>query len=391
MLWLWLLGLALIALADDCGAFQQQDVVEPTSASSAFAIQRVPASGLLMPVQSTSVGGLPGTLFLVADGTDSVFTLKLSGRTELSKVYDSGVVPVEGQREHWSMWHLRPAAAGDLNGDGRVDLAFASVDGCRVILLLSEGELWAVGGILTCDAVVSSLCISSLGSEDNGRALIASFFDGEPSIRVYKHNGVAGIVETARIALGSASKPRSVGVMDANRDGHPDLVLFDARGKAPSLFAQGEAGDFKETPGFFKSDLDCFVSASCMVDLDGDGSRDVAILSETLTAVSVLLTTAPKKLHPWNTPAPTLVTGGGLSIVGVALGVDDGYELAWTLQYTGGVGIIRGKGSDRVFIEVKDISPFPYAIATMASDDLVRPYYVVSDGIGWELVVLRRR
>jgi hypothetical protein len=180
-------------------------------------------------------------------------------------------------------------AAGDLNGDGRPDLAFGSAQGRAVWIALA-----AAGGRL----------------------------DVQP------HEYPVG------------GGPSSLAIADLNGDGKPDLVAARSVAASVSVLLAGAHGGFAPHVDYPTAASPVSVA---LADLDGDHRPDVATADADRKAVSVLLDRANGTLAPkadYSTPAgPVAVAAGDLN--------RDGRADLVTANTSGSVSVLlnRGKGT----------------------------------------------
>ena len=168
-------------------------------------------------------------------------------------------------------------AGGDLNADGRGDLAVADFAGTQIIVLLGRGiRNFERPHSLPVGAAPWSLAIGDVDGNTT-EELVAGFID-EASVAVFTVHLQRGIEEQRRWL--ATHMPSQIAVVDVDRDGRKDLLCAAADGPkltwlrgTPSGTAgiQSIAGGV--TPEFLISD-----------DVDGDGRADV-IVSDRVSGV----------------------------------------------------------------------------------------------------------
>lgn len=185
----------------------------------------------------------------------------------------------------------RSIAAGDLNGDGNLDLAVAcSNDGLgggdglvTVLLGAGDGSFSSrtdhVSGLITCSVALGLL------NNDSWLDIVATNHNSG-TVSVWLGGGGGSFPMKVNYAAGSG--PRSVGLGDFNGDGRPDLaVVCDGPDQVEVMLNNGD-GTFASPANFETAGDPYFVTVN---DLDADGDLDLAVATTALDddGVSVLL------------------------------------------------------------------------------------------------------
>jgi hypothetical protein len=167
--------------------------------------------------------------------------------------------------------HPDAVAFGDLNGDGRLDLAVGNVNGVNVALNDGTGVFPAVSPFHPSPQVLS-LAIGDLNGD--GRAdIVAGRYQGLDVLLA-----TSGVTTATSYAMPGAGS-MSVTLGDVTGDGKPDIVLA-LRGPPPQvsiLVNQGD-GSFVADPTPLKTGGPPVAVA--IGDLDGDGRADLAVGTE---------------------------------------------------------------------------------------------------------------
>jgi hypothetical protein len=177
-------------------------------------------------------------------------------------------------------------AIGDLNGDGRADLAVTNYSPNTVSVLIAnwDGTFKAKVDYAT-GTSPSSVAIGDLNGDGKADLAVANFASNSVGVLIGKGDGTL----EAKVLYATGTSPLSVGIGDVNADGKPDLAVANytgvnyTPGSVSVLIGNGD-GTFKAKADYATGILPRSVAIG---DLNGDGKADLAVAS--VITVGVLI------------------------------------------------------------------------------------------------------
>ena len=136
-------------------------------------------------------------------------------------------------------------ALGDLNGDGRVDFAVANAATGTVSVFLQSATTAGTftlaatlrtGGLAPLDVAIGDL-------NQDGKPDLAVATSGSNAVMVFFQGATAADYPTA-LSLALGGDPRAVAIADLNGDGRPDLAVATTADVVSVLFQNATAGTF---------------------------------------------------------------------------------------------------------------------------------------------------
>ena len=272
---------------------------------------------------SVAIGDLDG------DGKPDLAVANYDDNTvsALRNTSTSGSISFDSKVDFTMGGGANSVAIGDLDGDGKPDLAVANATGSSVSVLRNT----ATSGFISFAARVdfatgtnpSSVAIGDL--DGDGKPDLVAANSSSNTVSALRNTSTSGSISfDSRVDFTVGDNPLSVAIGDLDGDGKLDLAVANAVGSSVSVF-RNMATSGSITTGSFAVKAD-FATGSQPVrvvigDLDGDGKPDLAVANWDNNAVSVLRNTATSGFISF---AARVDFATGTNPYGVAIGDLDG-------------------------------------------------------------------
>ncbi len=176
--------------------------------------------------------------------------------------------------------------AADLNGDNLPELLYLDSSGpaTRVSLLIAQGGLvWSPPVDLIGGDRPKSIAAGDLDGDGHIDIAVANF--DSDNVTVFFSDGNANLTPVPAYAVGN--RPNGIAIGDINGDSQPDLVVtLDNADAAIAVLLNDGSGQFG--PPVFTA-IGQAPRGIAVADLDGDGDIDIAVATSADSAISVLL------------------------------------------------------------------------------------------------------
>jgi len=225
---------------------------------------------------------------------------------------------------------------GDLNGDGKLDLAVLDIDDNAVSVMLGDG-FGSFGPRTSFPTGLSSIVLAIGDLNRDGSLDLAAVLYGENAVAVLLGNGDGTFQPKTNVGTGTS--PVGVAIGDLNGDGRLDLVATNGGTNTVSVLLGNGDGTFQPKADFPTGNWPTSVA---IADLNHDNKPDLAITNQYGNSVSVLLGDGAGNLGP-NVEYPL----GGLPWGAIAiedLNGDGHRDLAVSLRFLGMVSVLLGDG-----------------------------------------------
>jgi len=185
-------------------------------------------------------------------------------------------------------------SVGDLNGDGKPELAVANRVSWTISVLRNNSTSGVISFLPKVDFATGPSPYSvSIGDLDgDGKPDMAVANSGSNTASVYKNTSTSGSVSfAAKVDFTAGSGPFSISIGDIDGDGKLDLAVANNASNNASVFRNTSspgiinAGSFAARVDFAAGGAPQIISIG---DIDGDGKPDLAVANFTDNSVSVL-------------------------------------------------------------------------------------------------------
>jgi len=177
----------------------------------------------------------------------------------------------------------RSVAIGDVSGDGKQDLAVANNDAGTVSVLLGQGD-GSFGAKVDYGTGSQPYSVAMGDVSGDGKLDLGVANSGSSTVSVLLGHGDGRFGVKADFRVGSA--PLSVAIVDVSGDGKPDLVTVNGGSSSASVLLGKGDGSFGASVGYATGNTPQSVAIG---DVSGDGKPDLAVANSGSNTVSVLL------------------------------------------------------------------------------------------------------
>lgn len=199
------------------------------------------------------------------------------------------------------------AAAGDLNGDGKLDLALTNSNAHTVSILLGDGKgNFSSSASYTAGGVPYSVAIADFNGDGTPDLAVANWQTGSPpgypgSVSILMGTGAGSFSTAATYTLsGLATSSTPVAIGDFNNDTFLDLAVITGTnsGGIDILWGRGDGTFTSSTTAYVEKSIPSQLSSVTAGDFDGDGNSDLAFTDLFGRSVGILLSNGAGSFGP---------------------------------------------------------------------------------------------
>ncbi len=253
-------------------------------------------------------------------------------------------------------------AAGDFNGDGKLDLAVANATSSSISIMLGTGNgnftpaitpFFPAGGTQT-------VFITTGDFNGNGLLDLAVVNQTSSNVAVFLGNGNGTFAQAPIPAFSSGGlRPSYVGVGDFTGDAKPDLVVVNNGSSNVVVFKGNGLGTFAQIANFASDPQSSSSSPyfGAISDYDGNGTLDLAVTNTSTSNISIFTGTGNGTFS--NSTIPSYVTVGNPYSIEKGDFTGDGItDLAVGVNNLSKIIIFRGNG-DATFSQATNFPADP--------------------------------
>jgi hypothetical protein len=209
-------------------------------------------------------------------------------------------------------------AVGDVNGDGRADIAVADyVDGSAAVLVNNMGPgaitpLFAPAVSFAATGNCSGIAIGDLNADGKADLAVSNASANTVSLLLNTTGGGGPPTFAAAVSQDALTAPLGVTMGDLNGDGRADIVVAGSGSGALAVLRSTSAPGataLDRTQSFNSPAAGSLPRAVAIGDFNGDGNPDLAVANGSGNVVSVVMNTTPHAVHPASLRAPVAFPG----------------------------------------------------------------------------------
>jgi hypothetical protein len=202
----------------------------------------------------------------------------------------------------------RAIAVGNFDGAGGLDLAVTNNGSSSVSILLGAGDgTFTSGGTVATGTAPNGVVAADFNGDGHDDLAVANSTSASVSV-LLRNAANTGFADEAGSPIAVSATPVGLTTADFDRDGRPDIAVA-ANSGAVDILRRNAGGGFTADPAIPGTGSPNGIASG---DFDGDGRPDLAVTDLPGSTMSVLLNPAPAATPtptPTTTPLPPPVAG----------------------------------------------------------------------------------
>lgn len=240
----------------------------------------------------------------VANGRDSVWIFRGIGDGSFAETSANDEYKVDGTGPV-------SVSVADFNGDGNSDLAVANMEDNNITVLSGNGDgSFQIAGKYKVGRYPRALAVGFLDEDATIDLAVANAVSNDISLLIGKGDGTFHThVDCDSENCGTGKFPRTLSILDINRDGHQDMVAANVTDNTVSVILGNGNGTFQTAKA---ADVGYAPYSTAIADFDGDALLDIICVNEQGKSFSILLgngdgTFITRSNHPVNDMPNTVI------------------------------------------------------------------------------------
>jgi len=190
-------------------------------------------------------------------------------------------------------------AAGDVNGDGVLDLVTANFGAGTATVLLGKGDgtfTQAQGSPITVGVSPYGVALGDLNQD--GKIDVAVANEASQSVSVLLGNGNGTFTQATGSPIAAGNYPQAIAIGDFNADGIPDLAVVNDGSPGTTIWLGSGNGEFTQAPNSPVAAFGSHEGAVALGDFLGAGVSDLAIATTIVFPTTVEATATANGIAP---------------------------------------------------------------------------------------------
>ncbi len=235
---------------------------------------------------------------------------------------------------------------GDLNGDGKLDIAFTKINGELSIFFKSGNGSFSFGNTFTTGLDPSDVSIADLNNDGKKDLVVVNSSSNTISVLINAGNGIFN----PAINYATEQSPRTIAIGDLTEDGRLDIAVTNYNSKSVSVFNNLGNGTFETAKNYPVGNVNPYKIA--IGDLNGDGLNDISTSNSGTPSATILYVKDDSFKTIWDLSIPSLGSNNQISFNANTSG---NVSYRWETVPAGlnGSGIFNSENSFRV--EIKNL------------------------------------